>query len=315
MAKVRSILLSACAAGLATAAQVPTLPLKAPDRAQITAAPVLNKAVVNAAVVNAAAASDDDSNYYGCENAGYLVEYCYDAYDYDACLCCDGSSYDPTYLDDSAKSCASYIEESLPASTYEYTFYSSLGSYCKSVGSDVCSITSAATYTSVATAPDACWSVVDIADNCAYTNSGIYEDSDEEQASCFCYTTHGRSTTWAPDVFDGEASECADWAATAETEYYSDWLALATFCQSVGDIMTTSTSGTKTSSTPPAAQTGHSGTTTSATATSTSASATAVTVTVAPSATGTSAANTMSGGASIAFGLASVVVALFAYAL
>lgn len=301
MAKVRSILLSACVAGLAAATQVPTLPLRAPDRAQITAAPVIKAAVVNAAKVS----NDDGSE--GCDTVGTLFDYCYDAYDYDACLCCAGDSYDPEYLDDSAKSCASYIAEELPSSTYEYSVFSSYGNYCKSVDSDICSTTDY-TYTSTATAPDACWSVYDIADNCAATNTAILDGSDEEQASCFCYTTSGRTTTWVPDVFDGEASECADWASTAQSDYYSDWASLATFCSSVGDILTASTSATKTTSTPPAAQTGHSGSTTSATAT-------AVTVTVTPSATGTSAASTMHGGASTAFGLASVVVALFAYAL
>ncbi|KAK6189344.1 hypothetical protein LQW54_013354 [Pestalotiopsis sp. IQ-011] len=306
---VRWVLFSACVAGLAAAVQLPGLP----ESAQITPAPI-PKNVFNAAKLSSADSSGSDDDYeglYACQNAESIVDYCYDAYDFDSCLCCDGSDYDPSYLDDSAKSCASYIESAYPKSTSEASLYSALGDYCQTVDSGVCysSATIATVPTTTMDIPDACYSVMDIAEGCAYTDDGVYEGYDEDSASCFCYTTRGTATSWAPDNWDDEASSCADWIATAEPEYYSSWEELATFCHSVGDIMTTTATGTKTHTASTSAQTGHSGSTSSATATG----ATAVTVTVAPSSTGTSAANTMNGGASAAFGLASIVAALFAY--
>ena len=53
------------------------------------------------------------------------------------------------------------------------------------------------------------------------------------QAECLCYD----GTTWLPDIFDGIASTCADWAKTADPEDYTTVDSWAGLCTYAGDFI------------------------------------------------------------------------------
>ncbi|KAK9771318.1 hypothetical protein SCAR479_12051 [Seiridium cardinale] len=295
----------------------------------ITATAVINN-VLNAAALNAAATTD--AGYSACVTAQAAAESCSSAIgDWDnapyseiaQCLCCSGTTWSPDLFDDNAETCASWIRTELPKSTSAYSAYSTLADFCESEG-NVCasgSITATATRTgsavsgTITSVASGCYSLLDIMSECAESDSDIVTATPKSQASCLCYSSNSQTTTWIPDYFDGFASECADWASTADTSDYSAYSKLATFCRSVGNILTTSsrstgsTTTTSTStSTPTAAQTRQSsgGTTTGPTA---------VTVTTTPSPTSTNAAGITYGQEPTAFGLAGIVMALFSFFL
>jgi hypothetical protein len=192
--------------------------------------------------------------------------------------------------------------------------FAAVSDYCEVEG-NVCGATATQTgsSSSITSVPSGCYSLLDIVSDCASSHSGIETAPVKSQAGCYCYTSSSRSTSWVPDIFDDYASECADWAHTADTSDYSAWSELATFCHSVGNFLTSATttkttSSTKTTTTPTAAQTGQN-------TSGTSSSATAVTVTVNPTPTSTNAAGTAYGQGSVAFGLAGFIMALFSYFL
>jgi hypothetical protein len=60
---------------------------------------------------------------------------------------------------------------------------------------------------------------------------GTVSQAATDAAGCLCYS----STSWAPQIFDGAVSSCADYAQTALPDAYTLAVAFEGFCTSVGD--------------------------------------------------------------------------------
>ncbi|KAH8203096.1 hypothetical protein TruAng_002729 [Truncatella angustata] len=301
------------------------------DLPTITPAPVLG------GVLNAAAT---DPGFSACATASNVVVSCSSVLEsagaheatgsqWHKCLCCSGTTWSPNMFDDSVESCADYIKTDLPGHTSEYSAYSALGNYCHRAG-NICTGTAAATRTQsasdsiITTQAAGCSSLLEIVSECASLDSGILTEPVETRALCYCYMTDSQnvSTTWVPQTFDGYASECADWASTADKSLYPSLLELATFCHSVGNFATTTEDGSSSSITTTRGRSSSSTTTSTTAGTGQhseqiTSSPTAVTVTVNPASTSASAnaAAVSHGQGSAVVGFTSVAIALFSYFL
>jgi hypothetical protein len=104
--------------------------------------------------------------------------------------------------------------------------------------------------------PAACTWVSETIGHCVNTNKGSGDIPPASQAACLCYTSQGSSTSWVPDLFDGNVLTCANYWRTAAPVFYSGFRSLEGFCTSIGNVLQTSTSATpvytdQSSTTPP----------------------------------------------------------------
>ncbi|KAH8681455.1 hypothetical protein BX600DRAFT_429390 [Xylariales sp. PMI_506] len=313
-----------------------SLLLAGPAAAQLFTAPAVLNAAANAAATTGA-------GYSACVTAAGAIDYCSSAIpDFDnapatevaQCLCCSSTAYDPSFFDGYAQTCATYVKTALPASTDLYSAYSSLGSFCEVEG-NVCAggggggvtatptataKTSQPTITEAATVPAACSTVLSILSFCADGDTAFLELPIQTQAECYCYLsdTIAHTITWAPDLFDGYGSQCAQWAKTADPTDYSALAVYGTVCSALGDFLETTDAGGVTTTKGSASKTsggagGLLGTSTTGKITSTTAKSTA-TVTVSPTTTSSkNAANNLHEQSSIIAGLGAFVMGLFLF--
>ncbi|RYP80191.1 hypothetical protein DL770_006322 [Monosporascus sp. CRB-9-2] len=311
----------------------PTLPPKIILPAQIEAAPAPTAAAVTAASGggNQQRRGGGDDAASVCKMANSRVAYCASAIpeielasseEIAACLCCDGTKFEPEHFDDSAMSCANFISSVAPRSSSEYSAWSTLGSFCGGGGLEgVCSggtgtkatkttgpvssktaagpvTNNAKTATTAAPAAgaegdddDDCDFLAHIGNYCALETRGFERLPLSSQAECLCYMTDRSTTTWVPDVFDGPFGSCSDHMSTAWTDFRPSTLsAYEDLCSSVGDFLVASADATTTTAADglSAADAESTGTATAGgegSSETASESATAVTVTVTPSST------------------------------
>ncbi|KAE9368710.1 hypothetical protein N431DRAFT_547634 [Stipitochalara longipes BDJ] len=82
----------------------------------------------------------------------------------------------------------------------------------------------------------ACVVLGEAIDICNTLNPGFNTLQPTAQAHCLCYS----STSWMPEIFDNAVKTCADYASTAVFGAYQPLANLEGFCQSIGDVETSS---------------------------------------------------------------------------
>jgi hypothetical protein len=82
----------------------------------------------------------------------------------------------------------------------------------------------------------ACVIVGEAIDICNTLSPGFNTLQPTAQAHCLCYS----SASWMPEIFDNAVKTCADYASTAVSGVYQPLSNLEGFCQSIGDVETSS---------------------------------------------------------------------------
>ena len=83
-------------------------------------------------------------------------------------------------------------------------------------------------------APAACTIIASVISLCNELTPGFTDLDATSQASCLCYS----STSWVPQLFDGNVATCAKQLSTVDPTDVSVVTPFFSFCESVGDITT-----------------------------------------------------------------------------